>query len=64
MTRDERNRQAVMKDRHLQGPAIAAHRSEKPKQGAKSAPVAVSGQQTTLGDLLDAALDRFDARRA
>ena len=55
MTRRERDARA----RHAQ----PVRRIEKPRRGAVSTAARISGKRTTLGDLIDLALKRFDARR-
>lgn len=62
MTRRERDARARIKDFKITGHAQPV-RHEKPRRGAVSTAARISGKRTTLGDLIDLALKRFDARR-
>ena len=63
MTRRERDARARIKDWKITGHAQPVRRIEKPRRGAVSTAAGISGKRTTLGDLIDLALKRFDARR-
>ena len=60
MTRQERHRAALRKDQRTWGGSNThVVRAEHPKRGAVQTPVKISGKETSLGALLDRAVERM-----
>lgn len=62
-SKSQKFRAAGRRDIMISGPKIATVHPELPKRTASRAPLAISGKRTSLGDLLNKAADRFNARR-